>query len=214
MFSIHQIKSIKLNQNKIGKALFVIGLLAPWVGSAAVQANPEPQSPWSSAVNEVDRLPDSYFISQLEENEIYPVPSEAVLFPPEQPRDLLQPNSVSTNIPGEGTVALRVRNNTLTAITYQLTQQVSDANPRRILAGQEVILESVNAPATIVITYPEEGMLGVRPVNAPYEAVPTQSVEEGVVDEVASNESDFDGDSGEFSELVLSIEEDGELVWN
>jgi len=106
--------------------------------------------------------------------------------------------AVATVMPMNGSVNVRVKNNTNAVVTYQAIGQT----PRRILPGrQETLLRNLPVPVTVTFTRQDNGFVQVIPMSAS---------KDGVL-EVALDE---DANPRDSNQGVLRIQKDGQVFLN
>lgn len=92
---------------------------------------------------------------------------------PPLPEQRSQP--IAKVIPTDGTIDVRLKNNTNAAITYEAVQQTQ----RRVLrAGEEVVLQNVPVPMTLTFVRQDNGFVEVVPTNASEQGLLSLSLDE------------------------------------
>lgn len=106
--------------------------------------------------------------------------------------------AVAKVMPMNGTVNVKVKNNTNAVVTYQAIGQT----PRRILPGrQETLLQNLPLPVTVTFVRQDNGFVQVMPMSAS---------KDGVL-EVALDE---DANPSDNTQGVLRIQKDGQVFLN
>lgn len=105
-------------------------------------------------------------------------------------------NPIVTITPTDGTVSIRLQNNTNAIITYQAVGYTE----RQVLQGQEAaVLRGLPTPVTIRMTRQDDGFIEAKPISTQMELL------EIALDETTSLEQ---------SDRTLRIQEDGQVFTN
>ncbi|MBD3885680.1 hypothetical protein IFO70_28620 [Phormidium tenue FACHB-886] len=121
------------------------------------------------------------------------IPSTSAPAQPPLPETLEEPiATITTN----GTVAVRLRNNTNTSIAYEAIGHTD----QRLLAGKEEVVLQLPTPVTIRMVREDGGFLEVTPV---------ETAETGVLSISLSESTNFGNNQG-----ALRIQEDGRVFLN
>jgi len=133
-----------------------------------------------------------------------PVGSTGAAAVPDQTNPPVQPplpeersHAIARVMPMNGTVNVRLKNNTNAIVTYEAVGHTQ----RRILPGrEETVLRSLPTPVTITMVRQDEGLLKVTPVS---------TKEQGVLEVSLDEEKNLDDNQG-----TLRIQRDGQVFLN
>jgi hypothetical protein len=191
----------------VGAVLAGIGAASPTLAVELVaQANGCPgvfyEEPFNNTVAPPQGCPPNAASSQVPATpetpvtpaQAIPVPSAPTSFPP-TPEQIEEP--VTTVIPVNGAVSVRLINSTAAVIRYQV---IEDTELRSLAGDSEVTLQGLATPITITFYREDRGLLTVTPV-----AIAEPGVLEVTLDETT--------DLGE-DETALVIQETGSVFLN
>ncbi|MEQ8999303.1 MAG: hypothetical protein RID53_22605 [Coleofasciculus sp. B1-GNL1-01] len=124
-----------------------------------------------------------------------PVPPPAGVSQPPLPAE--RSDAVARIQPTNGTVDVRLKNNTDAVVSYQA---VGHTDRRFISGGEEIVLQNLPTPITITAVRQDEGWLQMMPISVD---------ETGQLEVTFEEETTLDSNQG-----VLRIQEDGQVFVN
>ncbi len=129
---------------------------------------------------------------QMPSRQMTPVPPPASVSQPE-----IRSDAVARITPQNGTVDVRLKNNTNAVVSYQA---VGHTDRRFISGGEEIVLQNLPTPITITAVRQDEGWLQMMPISVD---------ETGQLEVTFEEETTLDSNQG-----VLRIQEDGQVFVN
>lgn len=123
-----------------------------------------------------------------------PMPPPAGVSQPPLPE--ARSNPIAMVQPTNGTVDVKLRNNTNATISYEA---VGHTQPRFIPGGEDVVLQNLPTPVTITMVRPDQGLIQVIPA----------SPQQGMLEVSLQEETTLDDNQG-----VLRIQDDGRVFLN
>jgi len=117
--------------------------------------------------------------------------------PARMPQPEIRSDAVARIIPTNGTVDVRLKNNTNAVVSYQA---VGHTDRRYISGGEEIMLQNLPTPITITAVRQDEGLLQMMPISVD---------ETGQLEVTFEEETTLDSNQG-----VLRIQEDGQVFVN
>jgi hypothetical protein len=160
------------------------------------------EEPWNSTVITPEDCPPNAVTERFLEEGRLPARQADTQTSPErtqQPLPEERSEPVATVIPTEGTLNVRVKNNTNAVVRYQA---IGYTDYRPLAGGEETILRNIPLPATIAFARQDDGFVRVTPISS--------SDQEGML-EVSLDEDATPGDS---NQGVLRIQADGQVFLN
>lgn len=132
---------------------------------------------------------------QMPSRQMTPVPPPAGVSQPPLPAE--RSDAVARIQPTNGTVDVRLKNNTDAVVSYQA---VGHTDRRFMSGGEEIVLQNLPTPITITAVRQDEGWLKMMPISVD---------ETGQLEVTFEQETTLDSNQG-----VLRIQEDGQVFVN
>lgn len=132
---------------------------------------------------------------QMPSRQMTPVTSPANVSQPPLPAE--RSDAVARIQPTNGTVDVRLKNNTDAVVSYQA---VGHTDRRYMSGGEEIVLQNLPTPITITAVRQDEGWLKMMPISVD---------ETGQLEVTFEQETTLDSNQG-----VLRIQEDGQVFVN
>ncbi len=124
--------------------------------------------------------------------------SPATTAPTSPPLPEEQSPPIATVVPMDGTVEVRVKNNTNAIVNYEVVGHT----PRRLLPGkQETVLQKLPLPVTVTFGREDKGFVKVMPSST--------TDKQGVLEVALDEDPNLDNNQG-----VVRIQEDGQVFLN
>lgn len=117
--------------------------------------------------------------------------------PARMPQPEICSDAVARITPTNGTVDVRLKNNTNAVVSYQA---IGHTDRRYMLGGEEIMLQNLPTPITITAVRQDEGLLQIMPISVD---------ETGHLEVSFEEETTLDSNQG-----VLRIQEDGQVFVN
>lgn len=132
---------------------------------------------------------------QMPSRQMTPVISPANV--PQAPLPEVRSEAVARITPQNGTVDVRLKNNTNAVVSYQA---VGHTDRRYLQGGEEILLQNLPTPITITAVRQDDGLIQMMPMSAD---------ETGQLEVTLAEETMLDSNQG-----VLRIQEDGQVFVN